>query len=896
VVDSVHTDDVLWRDIALLTRTLGVSLERNVGPELPRLMTQIQQLAAADPTSAAQLVADVDVDTAMLLARGFGTLFQLTNIAEQTHRARLVAASRANDGGPVARAVERIFNAGVPAAEVEPIVQRLRVRPVLTAHPTEAARRSVLLKLRAISELLDRAGDSLVEARVAALVDLLWQTDELRVERPRVEDEARNVVYYLDEMVPGLLAEVVGQYREQLQRLGVTVNPEHTPVRFGTWVGGDRDGNPFVTPEVTTNVLWLQRRHAAYDLVPLLERLAEQLSISERLVPASDDLVASLTVDRELLERVDPRIVRVYGQEPYRIKLSAMQQRITLASDPATLPQAFGAEDVLADLRLIVESLGTHGAQGPADTFVADVRSTVATTGLTMATMDVREHSRRHHDAVTLLFDRAAPEVGYSDLERDQRQELLAAELESRRPLASRPPPLAGDERRTYDAFVAIREAQQTFGDNAIDTYIVSMTKGVDDLLAAVVLAREAGLVDLPAGVAKIGFAPLFETLDDLTAADALVDELLRIPAYRQVVALRGDEQEIMLGYSDSNKDAGITASQWAIHTAQRRLRDVASRHGIRLRTFHGRGGTVGRGGGPTYDAIMAMPFGVIDGELKMTEQGEVISDKYLLPELARENLELLIGSVLEASVLHRTPRKIMSWLASWDEVMDTMSAVSVATYRALVDDPSAPEYFMASTPVAEFASIHMGSRPASRPEQGAGIDGLRAIPWVFGWTQSRQIVPGWYGVGSALKSVREAGHDEEMQRMLANWPFFGNFISNVQMTLRKADMSVARLYVEGLVPESCRHLFDVIEAEYDLTVAEVLRLTKSTSLLAEQPGLERTLRVRDEGLLPLHHLQVELLRRARAHRDNGDDVPDDLQRALSLTINAIANGLRNTG
>jgi phosphoenolpyruvate carboxylase len=889
-------DDALWRDVHLLEHTLNDCLAGNVGAELPQLMKQIQYVAGHDASAAAELMASIDVDTAMVLARSFGTRFQLINIAEQTHRSRQILTSRASDGGPVTRAVDRIETAGIPHDDLVAIVQRLSVRPVFTAHPTEAARRSVLLKLRAISELLDHAEQPHVAARIAALVDLLWQTDELRVERPRVEDESRNVIYYLDEMVPQLLAEVVGHTRAELQRLGVHLDVDRSPVRFGSWVGGDRDGNPFVTPEVTTNVLWLQRRHATYDLVPLLERLAERLSISERVVSASGVLLDSLQRDVAYLEKVDPRVVRVYGQEPYRIKISAIQRRIQAASDPTTVPDGFDTAALLADLALVVQSLREHGASGPADTFVADAQSTIATIGLTMATLDIREHSRRLHEALEVLFDSAAPELDYRNLDRDQRTEVLVDELDSRRPLSWNPPPLIDAELRTFGAFDVIRTAQDVFGPDCIDSYIVSMTKGVDDLLAAVVLAREAGLVDLNEGVATIGFVPLLETLSDLEQAESLLDRVLSMPAYRRIVALRGDEQEVMLGYSDSNKDAGITASQWGIHLAQRRLRDVAARHGVRLRLFHGRGGTVGRGGGPTYDAVMAMPYGVVDGEMKMTEQGEVISDKYLLPELARENLELLIGAVLEASVLHRTPREIMSSLSGWDAVMDLMSQASVAAYRTLVDDPALPEYFLAATPVAELASVHMGSRPASRPEQGVGIDGLRAIPWVFGWTQSRQIVPGWFGVGTALAAARNADHADELTEMLARWPFFANFVSNVQMTLRKADMAVARLYVDGLVPPEHRYLFDMIEQEYERTTHEILTLTGEPRLLASQPTLERTLRVRDEGLLPLHHLQVELLRRARAYRQADESVPDDLQRALSLTINAIANGLRNTG
>ena len=643
-------------------------------------------------------------------------------------------------------------------------------------------------------------------------------------------------------------------------------------------------------------MLWLHRRHGVHDLVPLVERLAEDLSISDRLVAASDELMASVARDVAELPGLDPRILRVYGAEPYRVKLSAIRHRLDLARDAATADPAYGQTELLADLALIVSSLRQHGASGPADTLVADVVGVVSSLGLNLAALDVREHAKRHHVALAQLFDRVAPESGYGQLSAAERALTLAEELRSRRALAPVPPPLTGAELRTAWTFHAIRTSQEAFGEAAIRTYIVSMTQGIDDVLAAVVLAREAGLVDLPNGVARLDFVPLLETLTELDRAEVLLDNLLNLSEYRELVRLRGDEQEVMLGYSDSNKDAGITASQWGIHTAQRRLRDVAARHGVRLRLFHGRGGTVGRGGGPTYDAIMAMPYGVVDGDMKMTEQGEVISDKYLLPTLARDNLELLIGAVLEASLLHRTPRESIDALRRWDAVMELVSRESVVAYRELVSDPELPGYFFAGTPLEELASLHMGSRPASRPEQGLGLAGLRAIPWVFGWTQSRQIVPGWFGVGSGLAAAQAAGHGEELRLMFARWPFFKNFISNVEMTLSKADMAVARLYVDGLVPPELHRIFGRVEQEYERTVEQVLLVTGADGLLANQPTLARTLAVRDESLLPLHHLQVELMARVRAHTRADKPVPEDLQRAVSLTINGIANGLRNTG
>ncbi len=896
----VESDDATLRsDVRRLGDLLGQSLVRQEGQQLLDLVEKVRK--SVREGSGIEILETLSVDESVQLVRAFSTYFHLANVAEQVHRSRVLAEVRQRGGSWITRAIDKIEDAlnnpvsghEISHEDLTKWINDLNIRPVFTAHPTEAARRSILNKLGEIAALLDTPKTITQEERLAETVDLLWQTDELRLNRPEPLDEAMNALYYLDDLSSNTVPEVLNDFARELKRLKIDLPVTARPLTFGTWIGGDRDGNPNITPEITEEAVVLQANHAIRTTMAAMNRLRQMLSVSTRIAGATPELSASVEKDLQNIPEFESRFLRLNVQEPYRLKATAIVHRLAFTRNrhAARGPHVPGRDykntaELLADLTLMRDSLFAHRGELLATGLLERTIRTVAAFGLTHATLDVREHSDAHHAALEQLIG-----GGYLKLSHEEKFPVLIERLSSSKKFDTSSLDAAG--LKTLNTFVAIDDLIERFGPEVIETYIVSMTKGADDLIAATVLGMQAGLVDISRGVAKIGFAPLLETVAELRAAGDILEKLLSNPTYRKVVELRGNLQEVMLGYSDSNKDAGIATSQWEIHRAQRILRDVAMKYGVKLRLFHGRGGSVGRGGGPTYDALVALPWGSVDGQIKMTEQGEVISDKYALPALARENVELTLAASLEATVLNRGPRQSKEDLDKWNECMNLVSDSSFTCYRSLVDHPDLPAYFYASTPVEQLGNLFLGSRPSRRPDASGGLASLRAIPWVFGWTQSRQIVPGWFGVGSGLKAAREAGKGDVLQQMLREWHFFSTFISNVEMTLAKTDLVTAKRYVETLVPKELHHFFDTITAEFELTVKEILALTGKSSLLGDQAVLARTLQVRDTYLAPLQLLQVTLLNRVR---EQGDAADPTLTRALLLTINGVAAGLRNTG
>ena len=879
----------LRNDVRRLADLLGQTIARQESEQLLSLVESVRLSVREGQQD--QILSKLDDSQTISLVRAFSNYFNLANVAEQVNRSKVLSDAHKSGGSWLSKTIDNILQAqkdskDFDTKELQIWIDNFSVRPVFTAHPTEAARRSVLSKMTTIAQLLEQPDSQIKTERLAEAVDLLWQTDELRLGRPEPLDEAVNSIYYLNELLTETVPEVLAQFTSEVKRLGVNLSLNARPLSFGTWIGGDRDGNPNITADVTKAAILLQNSHFTRTVFEHLDELRQALSISTKLAGVSTELEKSVQQDLEKLPEIENRYRRINVEEPYRLKATAIRHKLALTQARHTngLPHFPGRDykdtaELLSDFEIMRTSLLANNGELIATGLLERITRAIGAFGLTHATMDVREHSEVHHQLLSKLFANLTPQI------------LNAQLLSSEKPNTS---DLDEQSDRCYKTFLATNELIDRFGPEVIESYIISMTKSADDVLAAVLIAKIAGLISLDTKneFAKIGFVPLLETVTELRSADKILDDLLSNKNYRKIVKLRGNTQEVMLGYSDSNKDAGITTSQWEIHKAQRKLRDVAIKHDVKLRLFHGRGGSVGRGGGPTYDALIALPWGSIDGQIKMTEQGEVISDKYGLPALAKENLELTLAAALEATILNRKPRQSAGDLNSWNECMDLISDHAFAAYRGLVQQPELPAYFYASTPVEQLGNMFLGSRPSRRPQDSGGLDSLRAIPWVFGWTQSRQIVPGWYGVGSGLKAAREAGKGELLQTLLKDWHFFRTFISNVEMTLAKTDLSIAQRYVSELVDPSLHKIFDQIKTEFELTVNELLLMTNKTEILGNQPILARTLQIRDTYLAPLQLLQISLLKRVR----NQKEVDPLLARALLLTINGVAAGLRNTG
>lgn len=839
------------------------------------------------------------------LVRAFGTYFHVINLAEQNHRLRTLR-DRERQGGPlhesVAAALLALHEAGLPAATLLEAVPRLTIQPVFTAHPSEARRRTLLGQLEHIAAAIAALDDPALPPRRRAMVEddlrlritLLWQTAETRAERPNVLDEVQSVLYALGGTVYDVAPRVCRTLTQRLADTypGVGTTDVSRLFRFSSWVGGDRDGNPAVTADVTRGAARLARAAVLRRYLAEVQALGHDLSISARLYGAAPALLAS--IERDLGE-LGVEAVPQWRDEPYRRKLGLIAERLRRQAEGGpggyTAPTA-----LLADLDLMAESLRTHGAERVVAGPLSDLRCRVMLFGFHLAALELRQDARRHEAAVAELLGLDGV-AGYGELAEDDRQALLGERLVGPA-LAPPPAALSAATRETLAAFHAMADLQALGGSEACATYIISMSRAPSDLLAVLFLAREAGLFAWAgreeAADCRLDVVPLFETIDELRACGDVLTRALALPPWRAAVRARDDHLEVMVGYSDSNKDGGYLAATWATYAAQRRLAAATAAAGVTLRVFHGRGGAVGRGGGPMERAILARPPEASSPHLKVTEQGEVITARYGNAGIAERHLEQLVHALLLSVLGPAEPAPA----PGWEEAAQRLAERSRAAYEALVKHtPGFLEFFRQATPFPELATLNLASRPVSRAatmERPLTLDDLRAIPWVFSWTQVRANLPGWYGLGTALAAEIAAGGLDALQAMYKGWRFFAMALDNAQLSLGTADMPTARRYAT-LADDPA--LFEPIAAEYERSVAAVLQVTGQGAILERAPVLARSIRLRNPYVDALHVAQLTLLRRYRALPA---DAPAE-ERAAPLdaihhSINAIAAGVQQTG
>jgi phosphoenolpyruvate carboxylase len=847
----------------------------------------------------------MSISETVRIVRAFSYFSHLANIAEDQNNIRQMrarSAARSDGAGVLAEVVARAKGAGLSADELRGFFKDALVSPVLTAHPTEVRRKSTMDREMEVAALLDR------RERVALTLDetaasdeqlrrevlTLWQTNLLRRTKLTVLDEVANGLSFYDYTFLREVPRLINALEDRLEEGGAEAASELASfLRMGSWIGGDRDGNPFVTADVMRGTLRLQSSRVLQFYLEELHVLGAELSIAAHLADISEEL-------RALAER-SPDTSPHRSGEPYRLAVSGIYARLAATAERLEVeitrrPVGQGApyesaKEFQADLDVLHRSLISNNARVIARGRLRLLRRAVDCFGFHLARLDIRQNSAVHERTIAELMDAANPGMSYLALSEEARVAVLASELRSTRSLVSQFIKYSDETMAELGVFHAAAEAHARFGSDAIQQCIISMCKGMSDMLEVAVLLKEVGLVN-PSGRSAINVVPLFETIEDLQASSGIMDRMLSLHDYRRLVDSRGGEQEVMLGYSDSNKDGGFVTSGWELYKAEIGLVEVFERHVVRLRLFHGRGGSVGRGGGPSYDAIIAQPGGAVNGQIRITEQGEIISSKYSNAEVGRNNLEILAAATLEASLLHprqSAPRR------EYLTAMDELSNLAFKAYRGLVYETDGfVDYFWASTVINEIATLNIGSRPASRKKTRA-IEDLRAIPWVFSWAQCRLMLPGWYGFGSAVETWIEQNPDKGMpflKELYREWPFFRMLLSNMDMVLAKSSIAIASRYAE-LVPDDAlrEKIFGRIRREWHSCIETLLDIMGQDRLLQGNPLLERSVRHRFPYLDPLNHVQVELLKEHRAQN------PDEqVLRGIQLTINGISAGLRNTG
>lgn len=901
-----HAFAQLKADVDFLASALGKVISELEGKSffdtVERVRNLTKQLRATGDAGARDalraLLAEADLATAERLVRAFTVYFQLINLAEEIHRVRVIrlreaqATREAPRAESVAAAVKLLKDQGWSRQEVRRFIRELDIQLTLTAHPTEVKRYTVRLKLERIAEAMRQLSERQLapqlredlQEQLLAEISTLWQTRELVTVKPTVLDEVKSALYYYRRSLLTVIPRLMRDMERALDAYyGAEPFEEPLPpvIRFRSWIGGDRDGNPFVTPEVTAEAYALQSEVALSSYLEAIDELVQRLSQWEArvsLTPAFREDLAAHIAEQGLPQR--------FVGEPYRQKLIFMHRALNAER---ALPLASGelpaggyadkAQGFERDLGLIELTLRQGQGERAARAFVRPLRYRARAFGFHLAPLDIREHSRVHEAAVADLLRYAGVTDDYLALSEEARVALLARELASRRPLAPPDAELAPETQRALAFLQVFKQVQRKFGPAATGGYVISMTEGVSDILEVLVLAKQAGLRAIDA-------TPLFETERDLQRAPEVLRELLALPVYAEQVRARG-VQEVMIGYSDSNKDVGFLAANWALYQAQEQVAAVCRQAGVPLRIFHGRGTSIGRGGGPTGQAIMAQPPGSLAGRMRITEQGEALGDRYADPDLAHRHLEQIAYAFIVSSA--RDARELPELPARYREALSKAAAAAKARYRELLEAEGFLEFYHTVTPIEEISRLNIGSRPARRQGEKS-LANLRAIPWVFSWTQCRANLPGWYGLGSGLAVLETA----LLREMYERWPFFKTVIDFAQMSLAKADMEIFATYVE-LVPEKLRAPFwQRIKGEFDLTLAQVTRAT-GAALLEHDPTLARAIELRNPYVDPISYLQVELLKRRRALPEESPE-REQLDYALLVSLLGIAAGVRNTG
>ncbi|WP_423707890.1 phosphoenolpyruvate carboxylase [Undibacterium sp. WLX3042] len=910
-------DQRLRDDIRRLGRLLGDTVRNQHGDDAFELIERVRQNSIrfrrdADQAARVELESTLNTltnDQTTQVIRAFSYFSHLVNLAEDQHhirrsRAHQIAGSAPRQGS-LAFTIDALYNTGHSTQQLLDFFEHAQVAPVLTAHPTEVQRKSILNCQMVITRLLDERDRMQLtpeesganEEALARAVLTLWQTRMLRMSKLSVLDEVENGLSFYDYTFLRELPHLYAGLEDLLASKDPSLQQMELPsfMKMGSWIGGDRDGNPFVTAPILEKTLAMQATRAFKFYLEEIHTLGSQLSMATLLVKVSDDLLA--------LAQRSPDHSPHRADEPYRLAISGIYARLAatytqlLGLLPAIPPSGDAApyayaEELAADLDIIHQSLISNGSAAITRGRLRHLRRAVRVFGFYLAPLDLRQNSDVHERVVAELLQAANPEIDYLSLNEDQRIELLVKEISSARPLASPYLTYSEETQSELAIYRAAAKAKQRYGDGAVPNCIISKTDGVSDMLELALLLKEAGLLHPAEGRLDVNIIPLFETIEDLQNSAPVMDRLFAIPAYARLLGSRQQAQEVMLGYSDSNKDGGFLTSGWELYKAELDLIQVFARYQVRLRLFHGRGGSVGRGGGPSYQAILAQPAGAVQGQIRLTEQGEVITAKYGNPEVGRRNLEVLAAATMEASLLaHQEAPPRPEFLSAMEE----LSAHAFKAYRHLVYETEGFEqYFWESTVISEIAGLNIGSRPASRKKSTA-IEDLRAIPWVFSWAQCRLMLPGWFGFGAAVQAYLQAHPDnglQTLQAMFRDWSFFSTVLSNMEMVLAKSDIGIASRYAELVKDESLRQrIFPRIQAEHALTISVLKSISGQDELLAANPLLARSIRNRFPYLSPLNHVQVELLERFRQ-----GDTDERVRRGIHLSINGIAAGLRNSG